>query len=435
MSKSLKANEYLLSRIPIGFSGGLHNIEALCNVLGKPQKSFESIHIAGTNGKGSTALYLANILQAHRVNTGLFTSPHLVSVRERFRVNGKMISQSELDSLLLQVCDAAKIAGVEPSFFETLTATAFLWFKKKRVGVAVLEAGLGGRLDSTKIANGCIAGMTSIGLDHTELLGYTKEKILKEKLGILNKGSTLVLGNLPKELISKCPPHIKAKKINPPLQVGNYGKIYIKNAELAWAIAEKYLSSHFSALNFQLARSALKNSFWVGRMQMLFKNRKLKFILDGAHNAEAAKALAKCLEEKSIPPIICVFASLTDKDTFGVLKALKPHISICYPVRIENPRARSIEEICKICKRLKIDVAPFNENIFSKAKPILITGSLYLVGKAISELSREHKELAEFKDLKGFPNEGKLSILAKPFPHPRLCSSNTRSRTSLYAAK
>jgi len=435
MSKSLKANEYLLSRIPIGFSGGLHNIEVLCKVLREPQKSFESIHIAGTNGKGSTAFYLANILQAHGVSTGLFTSPHLVSVRERFKVNGKIISQSELDSLLLQVLDAAKIARVEPSYFETLTTTAFLWFKKKRVRIAVLEAGLGGRLDSTKIAKGCIAGITSIGLDHTELLGCTKEKILKEKLGILKKGSTLVLGNLPKELISKCPPHIKAKKINPPLQVGNYGKIYVRNAELAWAIAEKYLSSQFSILNSQLARNTLKNSSWTGRMQMLFKNRKLKFILDGAHNTEAAKVLAKSLKEKNIPPLACIFASLTDKDTFGVLKALKPYISICYPVQIENPRARSAEEICEICKRLKINTAPFNENIFSKSKPILITGSLYLVGKTVSKLSSEYEELAEFKRLRGFPNEGRLSISATPFSPPRPYSVNTRSQTSLYAAR
>ena len=417
MTKSLRANKYLLSRIPIGFSGGLRNIEALCNVLGEPQKSFNSIHIIGTNGKGSTALYLANILQAHGINTGLFTSPHLVSVRERFKVNGKMISQSELDSLLLQVCDAAKTAKVEPSYFETLTAAAFLWFKKRRVWVAVLEAGLGGRLDSTKIANGNIVALTSIGLDHTEILGNTKEKILKEKLGIAKKGAKIITNR---------------KRISPPLAVGNYGKIYVKNAELAWAVAKRFLASNF---NENLARAALKKSLWPGRMQMLFKNKKLKFILDGAHNAEAAKTLAKCLKEKNIPPLTCIFASLTDKDTFGVLKALKPHISICYPVQIESPRARSVEEICEICKRLKIDVAKFNENIFSKSNPILITGSLYLVGKAISKLSKEYKELAEFKGLKGFPNEGKLSKLAKPFLRPRRYSANTRSQTSLYAAK
>jgi dihydrofolate synthase/folylpolyglutamate synthase len=374
-------------------------------------------------------------LQAHGISTGLFTSPHLVSVRERFKLNEKIISQSELDSFLLQVWDAAKIAKIEPSYFETLTAVAFLWFKKKRVKAAVLEVGLGGRLDSTKIANGCIAAITSIGLDHTELLGCTKEKILEEKLGILKKGATLVLGNLPKELISKCPLHIKAKKINPPLQVGNYGKVYVKNAELAWAIAEKYLASQFLALNSKQARIALKKSSWAGRMQMLFKNRKLKFILDGAHNPDAAKVLAKCLKKKNIPPLACIFTSLTDKDTFGVLKALKPHISICYPVQIENPRARSAEEICEICKKLKINFAPYNENIFSKAKLILITGSLYLVGKMISELSCEYEELAEFKGLNGFPNEGKLLISAKPFPLLHPCSANTHSQTSLYAAK
>ncbi len=409
MSKPSKASEFLLSRISLGISKGLHNMKVLCNALGEPQKSFESIHIAGTNGKGSTAFYLSSILQAHGVATGLFTSPHLVSVRERFRINGKMISQSELDSILLQIENTAKIANIEPSYFETLTIAAFLWFKKNKAQVAVLEAGLGGKLDSTKVANGCIAAITSISLDHTEFLGNTKEKILKEKLGILKKGATLVLGNLPKELLTKCPPHIKAKKITPVLQVGNFGKIYIKNAELAWTVAKKFLNSQLSTLNSQLSpnsqlkfnaastRKILKKTAWPGRMQML-KN----FILDGAHNPEAAKVLAKCLKEKNIPPLPCIFASLTDKDTVGVLKALKPHISVCYPVLLENPRARSVEEICEICKKLKIKVMPFSKKI---QKPILITGSLYLVGKAIFELSGKYGELREFRGLHNFPNE------------------------------
>jgi len=389
--------EYLLSRIPLGFSKGLRNIKTLCNELGNPQQSFESIHIAGTNGKGGTALYLSAILQAHGAITGLFTSPHLVSVRERFRINGKMISQRELNSIFLQIENAAKTAKVEPSYFETLTVAAFLWFKKNKVQVAVLEAGLGGRLDSTKIANGNIAAITSISLEHTELLGDTEEKILKEKLGILKKNATLILGNLPKRLLAKCPPHIKAKKINPELQVKNFGKIHIKNAELAWAIAKEFLGTGF---NETIARTALKNAIWHGRMQML-KN----YILDGAHNPVAAKILAKCLKEKSIPPLPCIFASLKDKDTLGVLKALKPHISICYPVQIESPRARSPEEICEICEKLKIKAMPFSNKI---QKPILITGSLYLVGKAISELSGKYDELREFRGLHNFPNEGKL---------------------------
>ena len=407
MSKPLKANEYLLSRILLGISKGLHNMKVLCNAFGEPQKSFESIHIAGTNGKGSTAFYLASILQAHGISTGLFTSPHLVSVRERFRINGKIIPQGELDSLLLRIENAAKIANIEPSYFETLTIAAFLWFKENRVQTAVLEAGLGGRLDSTKIAKGRIAAITSISLDHTEFLGNTKEKILKEKLGILKKGATLVLGNLPKELIAKCPQHIKAKKITPALQVGNFGKIYVKNAELAWTIAKEFLNSQLSTLNSQLkfnatlARKTLKKNAWPGRMQML-KN----FILDGAHNPEAAKILAKCLKEKNFPPLPCIFASLADKDTKGVLKALKPCISVCYPVQLENPRARSAEGICEICERLKIKAKPFDKSeICGLKKPILITGSLYLVGKAIFELSGKYGELREFRGLHSFPNE------------------------------
>jgi len=364
----------------------LRNIKALCKALGQPQKSFESIHIVGTNGKGSTAFYTANILQAHGIKTGLFTSPHLVSLKERFTINSKTISQSELDSLLQRVQNVAEIAKIEASFFELLTAAAFLWFKEKNVQMAVLEAGLGGRLDSTKIANGSIAAITSIGLDHTEVLGDTHEQILKEKLGILKKEATLIIGNLPRKLISKCPAHIKAKKIKPELETGNHGKIYTKNAELAYAIASSALNSKFSD---KLARTALKKSSWPGRMQMIYKNKKLKAILDGAHNPQAAKEFAKCLKEKRIASLPCIFSSLSDKDTLGVLKVLKPHISVCYPVQVESSRARSVENICEICGKLKIKTEPLSsiKNLVKHSKtPVLITGSLYLVGKAISEL-------------------------------------------------
>jgi len=368
----------------------LHNIKALCKALGKPQKSFQSIHIVGTNGKGSTALYLANILQAHGIKTGLFTSPHLVSVRERIKINGKMISQKELDSILMRIEQAAKIANIEPSYFEILTAAAFLRFKEKNIQVAVLEAGLGGRLDCTKIAGGNIVALTSIGLDHTEILGNTKEKILKEKLGIAKKGAVIIT---------------KRKQVSPPLAVGNYGKIYVRNAELSWAVAKIFLASGF---NENLARVALEKSFWHGRMQMLFKNGNLKAILDGAHNPAAAKELAKCLKEKNIASLPCIFASLTDKDTFNVLKTLKPHISLCYPVQIENPRARSVEELCEICQKLKIKTEPLADSIkncvLKSKKTVLITGSLYLVGKAISVLRKEFNELAEFRGLRESPD-------------------------------
>jgi len=368
----------------------LHNIKALCKALGKPQKFYESIHIVGTNGKGSTALYLANILQAHGFKTGLFTSPHLVNQRERIKINGKMISQRELNSVLTRIEQAAKAANIEPSYFETLTAAAFLWFKEKEIQIAVLEAGLGGRLDCTKIAGGNIVALTSIGLDHTEILGNTKEKILREKLGIAKKGAIVIT---------------KRKRISPPLAVGNRGKIYVKNAELAWAVAKRFLASDF---NENLARAALKKSLWAGRMQMLYKNRELKAILDGAHNPAAAKELAKCLKEKNISSLPCIFASLADKDTFNVLKTLKPHISVCYPEQVDNSRARSVGELCALCKKLNIKTMPLTgsiKNFVLKSKsPVLITGSLYLVGKAIFALRKEFCELAEFRGLRSSPD-------------------------------
>ena len=368
------------------FIFSLHNIKALCKALGKPQKSFKSIHIVGTNGKGSTALYLANILQAHGIKTGLFTSPHLVNLRERIKIDGKMIPQKNIDSMLARIEQAAKTTNIKPSYFETLTVAAFLWFKEKKIQVAVLEAGLGGRLDCTKIAEGDIVALTSIGLDHTEILGNTKEKILREKLGIAKKGAVIIT---------------KRKRVSPPLAVGNYGKIYVRNAELSWGVAKRFLANDF---NENLARAALKKSLWQGRMQMLFKNGKLKAILDGAHNPAAAKELAKCLKEKNINSLPCIFASLTDKDTFNVLKALKPHISVCYTVQIDNSRARSVEELCDICKKLKIKAEPLAgsiKNCVLKSKnPMLITGSLYLVGKAIFVLRGEFGELAEFRGLK-----------------------------------
>lgn len=377
------STDYLKSRLAAGFVPGLQNITSLCAEFGNPQKKFESIHIVGTNGKGSTVLYTANILQAHKLKVGLFTSPHLVSVRERFRINKKFISQKKLDDLLKRI---EKSAVQEPSYFEVLTAAAFLWFAENKIDIAVLEAGLGGRLDSTKIAEGKIVALTSVGLDHTEILGDTLEKIKKEKLGIMSKNAVL----------------IKPKKITPILQVGNYGKIYVKNAELAFATAKAFLGKSF---NESTARIALSKSVWVGRMQFI-PTSKTDFILDGAHNPQAAAALADCLKEKSLPPLPCIFASLSDKDTKGVLKILKPHISICYCAPIDNPRARTPEEIAAICKELKIK-SRIIENIVlhPTSLPTLITGSLYLVGAAIKKLCETYDELSEFRGLETFPNE------------------------------
>ena len=181
--------EYLQSRLMFGMCPGLETTELLCAALGNPQKSFRTIHVVGTNGKGSCSYYLAGVLQAHGIKTGLYTSPHLISLRERIRVNDTPVSDADLDRLFLQVKAAAETARVEPTFFEVVTVAAFLYYREQGVQVAVLEAGMGGRLDSTAVARGNIAVVTSIGLEHTEVLGSTESAILREKMGVLPQGA------------------------------------------------------------------------------------------------------------------------------------------------------------------------------------------------------------------------------------------------------
>ena len=197
--------DYLNSRLMFGMVPGLESTRKLCNALGNPERSFKTIHIVGTNGKGSTSYYLAGILQAHGFKTGLFTSPHLVSLRERIRVNDNPISDADLDRLLLQVKAAAEQVQVEPTFFEVLTLVSFLYYVEQGVDVVAMEAGMGGRLDSTAVACGNIVVLTSIGLEHTEVLGPTESAILKEKMAVVEadrrRNKTFVVGGLSEVLM------------------------------------------------------------------------------------------------------------------------------------------------------------------------------------------------------------------------------------------
>ena len=149
--------DFLYTRLPMGMTFGLENIEKLCAALGNPEKSYDTIHVVGTNGKGSASYYLAGILHDAGIRTGHYTSPHLVSVRERIRVDDEPVSEADLDRVLLQVKTAAEMLGTDVSFFEAITAACYLYFREKNVQCAVLEAGLGGRLDSTRVACGSAA--------------------------------------------------------------------------------------------------------------------------------------------------------------------------------------------------------------------------------------------------------------------------------------
>ena len=421
--------EYLNSRLIFGMMPGLASTRKLCEALGNPQKKFKTIHVVGTNGKGSTSYYLSGVLQAHGLKTGLYTSPHLVSMRERIRVNDLPIDDESLDRLIMQVKAAAEETQVEPTFFEVLTIVAFLYYAEQNIDVAVLEAGMGGRLDSTAVADGELIVLTSIGLEHTEVLGSTESAILKEKMGvagsaqsILSNGrsKTFVLGGLNDDLIAEAKVFAASHgcscvvpEIRNDIELPNLGQHYIENASLSLKAAELFLNKFDDAL----ALKTLTTRSWAGRMQKLIDaNGVTKFILDGAHNSHAVRRLVETLD-KYYPnqKFHCVFGALRDKDVGEMLKLMAPHVSAWHITRTPYPRFRELIDLQSELEKLGLNVASAGE--FSReylnevcacvtdGSPVLITGSLYMIGATVQALKDDFDGLAFFRGMEPTTNE------------------------------
>lgn len=221
-----EAIEWIHSRLPFGSRPGLDRVEALLEVVGHPERKVKTIHIAGTNGKGSTVAYLRSLLEEAGLTVGTFTSPYIETFNERIAINGKSIPDNDLiqlvkkyQPLIKQLDQFEAVAGITE--FETLTAMAFDYFLMKKVDVAIIQVGLGGLLDSTNVAVPMLTGITTIGLDHTEILGDTIEEIAAQKAGIIKQGVPVVTGNIAPEAFTVIQQTAKAK--NAPLYV--YGKI------------------------------------------------------------------------------------------------------------------------------------------------------------------------------------------------------------------
>jgi dihydrofolate synthase/folylpolyglutamate synthase len=433
--------EYLQSRLMFGMCPGLETTQRLCAALGNPQRAFRSIHVVGTNGKGSCSYYLAGVLQAHGIKTGLYTSPHLISLRERIRVNDVPASDADLDRLFLQVRAAAEIAHVEPTFFEVVTVAAFLYYKEQNVEVAVLEAGMGGRLDSTAVARGDIAVVTSIGLEHTEVLGSTESAILREKMGVMpgviarsvsdkaiSGKKVYVVGGLSESLLAEArnfAAAVEAELVAPAtredIELPNLGRHYVENASLSLAAAELFLrqaSGDFpnaKPYSDGLALKTLKARSWPGRMQLLRDaDGSLRFILDGTHNSHAARRLSETLDRyypgQKFP---CVFGALKDKDVEEMLRFLAPYVSEWHLVRTPYERFREPSEIAGILEKMGATVAstgPLSRDVLDcvsdKVKrPALVTGSLYMIGEVIDLLKNDFDSLTFFRSLTKATNE------------------------------
>ena len=434
--------EYLESRLMFGMVPGLESTRALCTALGNPEKKFRSIHVVGTNGKGSTSYYLAGVLQAHGFKTGLYVSPHLVSLRERIRIDDVPIPAEDLDRLLLQVKAAAESTAVEPTFFEVLTLVAFLYYAEQKIDVAVLEAGMGGRLDSTAVAGGEIAVVTSIGLEHTEVLGPTESAILREKMGVVGVarecacGKTFVLGGLSDVLLAEARGYaatLGCKCIVPEIRgdivLPNLGRHYIENASLSLVAAAQFINvAHLAgtingAINYDdsLALRTLATRSWAGRMQLLAgPDGRIRVILDGAHNSHAVRRLVETLREYYPgKKFHCLFGALKDKDVGEMLKLMAPHVARWHITRTPYPRFRELADLRNEMQALGLYVASEGElsrEYLDKVlndcgadklndSPLLITGSLYMIGASIQLLRDEFTELEFFRGLEPTTNE------------------------------
>ena len=416
--------EYLESRLMFGMVPGLESTRRLCEALGNPQEKFKTIHVVGTNGKGSTSYYLAGILQAHGYKTGLFTSPHLVSLRERIRINDMPISEADLERLLLAVKNAAERERIEPTFFEVLTLVAFLYYAENGVDVVSMEAGMGGRLDSTAVACGGIVVLTSVGLEHTEVLGPTEEAILKEKLAVADAGGNIrekffVIGGISDKLKNEALDFVRLRgceslfpAVRDDVKLPNLGRHYVENASLSLAAAERFIARDGRcAYDDALALATLEKRSWAGRMQTLRgPDGGVRIILDGAHNSHAVRRLVETLDEYYPGQRFhCLFGALKDKDVGDMLALMVPHVSHWHVTKTPYPRFRELADVRDEIIRAG-GVVDSAEELSSKyvhrlETPLLITGSLYMIGACIEILKGDYAELAFFRNLEPSTNE------------------------------
>jgi dihydrofolate synthase/folylpolyglutamate synthase len=412
----------------------LDRIRTLLGLLGDPHQRLRIVHVAGSKGKGSTSALLAAVLQHAGYRTGLFTSPHLVRVEERIQVAGQCLLPEELTSLMDEVRPAvealdARVAaeGSGPTFFELVTALGFLHFARRGVEAAVVEVGLGGRFDSTNVCQPVVAVITSISLDHVQLLGDRLASIAMEKAGIVKPGRPVISGATApeaREVIERIsqerraplrqlgvdfhyryqPGHVRGSRIAdrgsriavvtraqtwPAMELGLLGEHQAANAAVAVACVEQ-LRAEGWRIDAAAVGAGLATVSWPARMEVV--GRRPLVVLDCAHNVASAQAVVDTLL-RSFPPArrLLVFAGSSDKDLSGMLRLLAPHFAHAFLTRFGSPRSVPPEQLAELLRRtaeLPCSVWPTAPEAWQAARAlagpddlICITGSVFLAGE------------------------------------------------------
>ena len=419
---------YLFSLEQIGIKLGLEQIHRLLLALDRPDLAYPSIIVAGTNGKGSTSAMIERGLRDAGYRTGLYTSPHLVAIEERVAIDGVSIAPATFDRLAERVRDAAAALPHPPSFFEATTALALEAFRDARVDVAVLEVGLGGRLDATNAVTPVLSVITSIDLDHQQYLGHSIAGIAAEKAGILKPGVAAVLGSNSEEVravvtriaatqgapLTYAPDGVAATAAvthglttlslttpagaMAPVVLGLRGRHQIDNAITATRALEVLDAAGVVSVPLAARRAALERVRWPARLEMRQwrpAGTSHDVLVDGAHNPAGAAALGRYLTEVFGRPLPIIFAAMRDKDIDGLVEALAPHACAFICTAARSPRAARPDELAgrvgRITPHLPVLAAGTPAAALAAAaplgQPIVVAGSLYLAGEIRELLS------------------------------------------------
>ena len=390
-----------------GVTLGLNTIKTLLKSLGNPQHHVPIIHVGGTNGKGSVCAYLSSTLTEAGYRVGRYTSPHLVDPTERICFNDKPISETDFEKILIKIKKLSSSYENQPSLFEAITATALVYFAQQQVEIAVIEVGLGGRLDATNICdNPLVTVITSISLEHWQRLGPTLTDIAYEKGGILKPECPAVIGQLPSEAETVIKARIKALNcpslwVKPAIVIkenwGKYqdisyplpllGKVQLMNSALAIATL-KILQEKGWKISLDTIQRGMKNTRWLGRLHWI-KWRDIPILIDGAHNGAAAAALRDYADTLD-KPITWVIGILSTKDHDKIFETLLRAQDNLYLVPVPGHQSANPENLAilaaKICSQLSniktfSDVTQALDSAADDSKhTIILCGSLYLIG-------------------------------------------------------
>lgn len=402
---------------------GLDNITRLCAALDHPERAFTSVHVAGTNGKGSVTVMTETTLRAAGHRTARYTSPHLVRLEERFVIDGEEVARPRLRDAAARVQHAAEdlvqrgtLEGL-PTFFECTTAIAFELFRQAEIDLAVLEVGLGGRLDATNIVTPVAGAITSIALDHQAQLGGTIESIAREKAGIIKPGMPIVCGPLPaaaERVIEQTCVERGARLIHAPREVtiapagdGTHPLVNIRTSRRALEEVPLALQGRHQAENAAVAvamldvldglgwhvpdgalRAGLSGADWPGRLER-FTSGDAEIFIDAAHNPAGARALAGHLREAGWDDVTLVFGAMQDKDVAGMLEAIAPLCGTILCTTPDTPRAMPAADLARVaagCPGAPAQIHAIDppavalRDAVALGGRVVVTGSIFLIG-------------------------------------------------------